>query len=147
MQVSRSVSYTCQMVKQAVVLAAGKGERLYPLTSSRPKVMLPIGNKPILQYVVEALKANDIEEIIIVVGYFREQIQDYFGSGERFGLRIRYAHQEHQLGTGHALLCAEKLTQDKFLVLPGDNVIDAITLREIVNSTQDTILVKEDMVI
>ena len=132
------------MVKQAVVLAAGKGERLYPLTSSRPKAMLPIGNKPILQYVVEALKANDVEEVVIVVGYYREQIQDYFGSGEQFGLRIRYAHQEHQLGTGHALLCAQEVAQERFLVLPGDNIIDAAALRELVNATHDTILVKED---
>ena len=132
------------MVKQAIILAAGKGERLYPLTSARPKVMLPVGNKPILQHVLEALRANNVEEVVIVVGYFREQIQDYFGSGERFGLRISYSIQEHQLGTGHALLCARGKVRDEFLVLPGDNMIDAETLRGLQEKRQETILVKED---
>jgi glucose-1-phosphate thymidylyltransferase len=105
--------------------------------------MLSVGNKPILQYVVEALAHNTVQDIIIVVGYHREQIQDYFGSGERFGVHIRYATQEHQLGTGHALLCARDLAQDRFLVLPGDNIVNGATLRELVHATQDTILVKE----
>jgi glucose-1-phosphate thymidylyltransferase len=132
-----------QKVRQAVILAAGKGQRLYPLTTLRPKVMLPVGNKPILQYVVEALAQNGVQDIVIVVGYHREQIQDYFGSGERFGARIRYATQEHQLGTGHALLCARDLAEERFLVLPGDNIINSSTLRDLVLATQETVLVKE----
>jgi len=130
-------------LEQAVVLAAGQGERLHPLTALRPKVMLPIGNKPILQYVVEALVASSIQEVVIVVGYHREQVQDYFGSGERFGVNIRYATQEHQLGTGHALLCAREMAQKRFLVLPGDNIVTQATIRELVCATQDTVLVKE----
>ena len=130
-------------VDQAVILAAGKGERLYPLTTLQPKVMLPIGNKPILQYVVEALAANGVPEIIIVVGYHREQIQDYFGSGDQFDIRIRYAVQEHQLGTGHALMCAKELIKGRFLVLPGDNILNPLAIQDLIKSTEDAILVKE----
>ena len=121
-------------VDQAVILAAGKGERLYPLTTLQPKVMLPIGNKPILQYVVEALAANGVPEIIIVVGYHREQIQDYFGSGDQFDIRIRYAVQEHQLGTGHALMCAKELIKGRFLVLPGDNILNPLAIQDLIKS-------------
>jgi UDP-N-acetylglucosamine diphosphorylase/glucosamine-1-phosphate N-acetyltransferase len=137
----REESSGSTQVKQAVILAAGKGEQLYPLTSLKPKVMLPISNKPILQYVIEALVTNSIKDIIIVVGYYREQVQDYFGSGKRFGAQIRYTTQDHQLGTGHALLCAKGMTQDKFLVLPGDNIITSATIQELVCATQNTVLI------
>lgn len=128
---------------QAIILAAGKGERLYPLTSTRPKVMLAVANKPILQYVIEALAANKIEEIIIVAGYYHEQIQNYFASGKKFGVKIQYAIQGHQLGTGHALLAARNWAKKQFLVLPGDNIVNADTISPIINMNQDTILVKE----
>ena len=141
--VRRRTSRQPALVEQAVILAAGKGERLHPLTTLRPKVMLPIGNKPILQHVVEALVACSIKEVVIVVGYHKEQVQDYFGSGERFGVHIRYATQEHQLGTGHALLCAQELAQDRFLVLPGDNIVTEVTIQELVCATRDTVLVTE----
>ena len=132
-----------EAVHQAVVLAAGKGERLYPLTSLRPKVMLPIGNKPILEYVIEALVANDVRDIVMVIGYQRDKVQDYFGSGQRFGANIRYVVQQQQLGTGHALLAAQEIVDDRFLVVPGDNVVTASTIRELVFSTSDTILVTD----
>ena len=130
-------------VTQAVVLAAGKGERLYPLTTLRPKVMLPVGNKPILEYVIEALRANGVTEVVIVAGYNREQIQDYFGSGDEIGVHIRYATQEHQLGTGHALLCAREMTRERFLVLPGDNIVNPASIRDLVRCREDSVLVKE----
>ena len=128
-------------VHQAIILAAGKGERLNPLTALRPKVMLPVANKPTLQYVVEALEAVDITDVVIVVGYHREQIQDYFGSGERFRVNIDYAVQEHQLGTGHALLRAKSLMEDKFLVLPGDNIVDQLAIQRLVTTDNNAVLV------
>ncbi|MEE8419212.1 MAG: nucleotidyltransferase family protein, partial [Dehalococcoidales bacterium] len=91
-------------MKQAVILAAGEGQRLRPFTVTRPKTMLSIADKPILQYVIEALAQNGIQDIIIVVGYRREQIFDYMGNGERFGVDITYKIQERQLGTAHALM-------------------------------------------
>ena len=119
-------------VKQAIILAAGRGERLSVLTSLRPKVMLPVGNKPIIEFVIEALAANGIRDIVLVVGYHREMVQDHLGSGERLGVKLRYVVQEHQLGTGHALKIAMESTDQCFLVLPGDNIVKAATVNELV---------------
>ena len=130
-------------VDQAIILAAGKGERLGVLTTMRPKVMLPIGNKPIVEYVVEALVANGILDIILVVGYQRLLIQDYLGSGERFGVNLQYVIQDRQLGTGHALSAAENFAKQRFLVLPGDNIIDANAVRDLASTRGNAILVTD----
>ncbi len=116
--------------KQAVVLAAGEGERLRPFTASKPKVMIRVANKPILQYVVEALERNGIRRILFVVGYKKEKIMDYFGDGKDFGVEIDYVFQKHLLGTGDAVKQAENKTDDRFLVLSGDNVIQADTISD-----------------
>lgn len=131
------------VVKQAVVLAAGRGERLYPLTSLRPKVMLPVANKPILQHVLEALSENGVHDIILVVGYCREYVQDALGSGESLGVRIRYVVQEQQLGTGNALAMAQGMTDERFLIVPGDNLVFAATLRPLLQGQDQSVLVKE----
>jgi len=105
---------------QALILAAGKGERLRPLTETRPKVMLPVANKPILQHNIEQLSGL-VEEVMIVVGYKAEIIKKHFGS-DFCGIKIRYVTQEKQLGTGHAMQQAEPFLKDRFLVLMGDNM-------------------------
>ncbi|MSQ14124.1 MAG: hypothetical protein EXR47_08375 [Dehalococcoidia bacterium] len=130
-------------VRQAVVLAAGRGERLSPLTSLRPKVMLPVANKPILQHVLEALSENGVRDIILVVGYCREYVQDALGSGESLGVRIRYVVQEQQLGTGNALAMAQGMTDERFLIVPGDNLVLAATLRPLLQGQEQSVLVKE----
>ena len=116
--------------KQAIVLAAGEGERLRPFTASKPKVMIKVANKPILQYVVEALERNAIRRIIFVVGYKKEKIMDYFEDGKNFGVEIEYVLQKHPLGTGDALKQAENKADEHFLVLSGDNVIEADTISD-----------------
>lgn len=118
-------------MKQAVILAAGEGQRLRPFTANRPKVMIKIAGKPILQYVVEALKNNGITDIIIVCGYKKEHIYDYFEEDEDLRKGIRYVEQDKQLGTAHALKCAENLLGEEFLVLPGDNIIEKETIKGI----------------
>ncbi|MGD1060042.1 MAG: bifunctional sugar-1-phosphate nucleotidylyltransferase/acetyltransferase [Methanomassiliicoccales archaeon] len=110
---------------KAVVLAAGEGTRLRPFTNTRPKVMIPVANRPILEYVVKALVDNGVKDIVLVVGYRRERIMSYFGSGESFGANIEYVVQEKQLGTSHALLAAKPKVDKEFLVLAGDNIVDA----------------------
>lgn len=130
-------------VAQAVVLAAGRGERLHPLTTLRPKVMLPIANKPILQYVLEALAANGVQDILIVVGYGKEQVQDTFGSGENFGVHIRYFVQAQQLGTASALAAVRGHTQKRFLLLSGDTMIAPETIQPLLEAEGDSILVTE----
>ena len=129
-------------MKQAVILAAGEGQRLRPFTVNRPKVMLFIAGKPMLQYTVEALAKNGIRDIVLVVGYHKEQIFDYMGSGEQFGVNITYVTQEKQLGTAHALAQAKGVIKNDFLVLPGDNLIEADTIARFARAKPNAMLIK-----
>ncbi|QLG61106.1 sugar phosphate nucleotidyltransferase [Halorarum salinum] len=106
----------------AVVLAAGEGQRLRPLTRHRPKPMLPAGTRPILEYVLDALVNVGIEDIHLVVGYERGRVQNHFGSSYR-GSRLTYHVQQKQLGSGHALLQARDVIDGDFLVVNGDEVL------------------------
>jgi len=130
-------------IEQAVILAAGEGQRLRPFTASKPKVMIPIANKPILQYVIEAVAQNGIRKILLVVGYKKDQVMDYFGSGEQFHVDIEYVEQKQQLGTAHAVKQVKGKIKGKFMVLPGDNIIDPVTISKIVLEKPNAILVNE----
>jgi UDP-N-acetylglucosamine diphosphorylase/glucosamine-1-phosphate N-acetyltransferase len=129
-------------MKQAVILAAGEGQRLRPFTLTRPKAMLAIADRPILQYVVEALVTAGIREIICVVGYRKEQVYDYIAGGERFGAEITYVTQDTQLGTAHALSRVKGKVAEEFLVLPGDNLIEAATIAAFSQVKSPAVLVK-----
>jgi Nucleoside-diphosphate-sugar pyrophosphorylase involved in lipopolysaccharide biosynthesis/translation initiation factor 2B, gamma/epsilon subunits (eIF-2Bgamma/eIF-2Bepsilon) len=93
----------------AVILAAGEGRRLEPLTNRRPKPMVPVANRPLLEHVVEAVAAAGIDRIALVVGYRQERIRNHFGDGDDWGVTIEYVEQSTQLGTGHAVLQAESV--------------------------------------
>jgi glucose-1-phosphate thymidylyltransferase len=121
---------------KAVILAAGEGLRCRPLTLTRSKVMLPVANRPILEYIINALAKNGILDIILVVGYKKERIMDYFGDGINFGVRISYVEQNGQLGTAHAIKQTESLIDEKFLVLNGDNLIDPDTISDLLKSEE-----------
>lgn len=130
-----------------MILAAGEGSRLRPFTEDMPKVMLPVANRPILEYVIEALCENGINEIIIVVGYRKESIMSYFGAGEDWKVNIKYVTQEKQLGTGHALLRASDLIRgNEFLVLPGDNIIDKNSISKLIKSSSPVLIVEESKI-
>ena len=129
-------------MKQAVILAAGEGQRLRPFTVNRPKVMLSIADKPILQYVIEALAQNGIRDIVLVIGYRKEQVLDYMGSGKQLDVNLTYVTQEKQLGTAHALAQAKGVIESEFLVLPGDNLIEADTIAQFVTIKPEAVLVK-----
>ncbi|GAH47148.1 unnamed protein product, partial [marine sediment metagenome] len=129
-------------MKQAVILAAGEGQRLRPFTVTKPKVMLSIAGKPILQYVIESLAQNGIRNIVLVVGYKKEHVFDYIGSGEQFGVDITYVTQERQVGTAHALAQTRNVVENEFLVLPGDNLIEASTIAQFVAIKPEAVLVK-----
>jgi glucose-1-phosphate thymidylyltransferase len=118
---------------KAVILAAGEGLRCRPLTLTRSKVMLPVANKPILEYVIRALSKNDIKDIIIIVGYKKERIMDHFGNGNNFAVNISYIDQDAQLGTAHAIKLAQPHVDEKFMVLNGDNLIDEDTISELLH--------------
>jgi UDP-N-acetylglucosamine diphosphorylase / glucose-1-phosphate thymidylyltransferase / UDP-N-acetylgalactosamine diphosphorylase / glucosamine-1-phosphate N-acetyltransferase / galactosamine-1-phosphate N-acetyltransferase len=129
-------------IEQAIILAGGEGQRLKPFTRLRPKVMIPVANKPILRYIVEALAESGIRHIVLVTGYRREEIQDYFGSGKKFGVDITYVVQNTQVGTADALKQAKNIAATRFLVLPGDNIISAETVHPLVDASVNTVIVR-----
>ena len=108
-----------------------------------PKVMLPVVNKPVLEYVVDAVKACGIDEIVLVVGYKKEVIQEHFKDYP--GVHILYQPQEKQLGTAHALLQAQETIDDDFIVLPGDNIIDSSSIASLLAvKASNALLIKEN---
>jgi len=120
----------------AVVLAAGKGTRLAPLTDERPKALVEVTDKPLLGHVFDSLLAIDIDSLVVVVGHLKEQIIDRFGDVYE-GAPITYAHQREQLGLAHALLQAEPYVEDDFVLMLGDNVFRA-NLGDVVNRQQES---------
>ena len=87
---------------KAVLLAAGEGIRLLPITANRPKHLIRVGGKPILEHCIDALKANGVTEILIITHYMGDKIREYFGDGSKFGFKIEYVDQKKVLGTGNA---------------------------------------------
>jgi len=128
---------------KAVILAAGEGVRMRPLTYTRPKVMLPIANKPILEHLVIEAKNAGIEEFIFIVGYHDEHIRNYFGNGEKWSVNIEHYSQRRQLGTADALRMAEGLVDDKFLVLNGDIVVGRQEIARLMKMNDTTMCVIE----
>lgn len=103
------------------ILSAGLGTRLRPLTNDRPKVMIEIGGKPVLEHLINLCKFHHFTEIVINLHYFPQAITNYFGTGSRFGVKIIYSHEKQIMGSGGALKYAQKLLKDDaFLVLNGD---------------------------
>jgi len=111
-------------VTKAVVLAAGKGTRMGDLTEALPKPMMEVKGRPVLESIVRGLVANGISEILIIVGYRREVITDYFGEGADFGCRIFYVEQVVQDGTGRVVELAEDFSDgDPFVLSYGDILV------------------------
>ena len=106
---------------QAVLLAGGLGTRLRSVVNDRPKPMALIGDKPFMEYVVHELSCYDIDEIIFAVGYKGSMVEEYFGDGSRFGVKVSYAYEEELLGTAGAIKNAGRfVTEDSFFVLNAD---------------------------
>ncbi|TRZ89103.1 MAG: glucose-1-phosphate thymidylyltransferase [Methanosarcinales archaeon] len=116
---------------KAVILAAGEGLRCRPLTLTRSKVMIPVANKPLIEHIINAVAENGIKDIILVVGYKKERIMDHFGDGNEFGVKISYVFQDAQLGTAHAVNQVKEHIDGDFIVLNGDNLIDAGTISDL----------------
>ena len=131
---------------QSVVLAAGKGTRLHPLTEDKPKGMVEVNGVPLLTHVFEQLASINVDELVVVVGYRKENIISHFGD-EFQGIPITYAHQRKQEGLAHALLTAEEHIDDDFVLMLGDNVFDAnlqgVVDRQRENHTDAAFLVEE----
>lgn len=131
---------------KAVILAAGEGKRMHPLTFTRPKVMLPIANRPIVEHLLIELKKAGIDDFIFIVGYHGETIREHFGQGDRWGVNIEYAYQRKQLGTAHALKLIERFVDGKFLLANGDILVRVPDIQKVLAGDNITLslIEKED---
>jgi len=119
---------------KCVILAAGEGKRMHPLTYTTPKVMLPIANKPLLEWnLINAIEAG-LKEFIFIISYKSEMVRNHFGNGEKWNIKIEYINQGKPLGTAHAIGMAEKFT-DKFIVLSGDTIFGTQDIKKILKKT------------
>lgn len=113
------------MVKKAVVLAAGEGSRLEPITHAVPKEMVRVGKRPTIEHVLRVLMEGGISEVLVIVGRKKQAIVDYLGSGERLGLDVYFRVEEEPLGTAPAVSLAEGFIgrDEDFAIMYGDNYI------------------------
>lgn len=110
---------------KGIIIAGGFGTRLRPLTHTRPKHLLPVANRPFLEYQVALLRAHGVSEIVFATNYFADKIEAHFGDGSTFGVRMRYALENEPLGTAGAIRNAAALIEaDTTLVLNGDILTD-----------------------
>lgn len=121
---------------KAVLMAGGKGTRLRPITKTRPKPMVPVVNRPVMEHVIALLKSQGIREIIATLRYLPSAIQDYFGDGSRFGVDIEYSLETEPLGTAGSVKMVEKSLDDTFLVMSGDLLTD-VDIRRAIQSHEN----------
>ena len=120
---------------KAVVLAAGKGTRLRPLTDDKPKGMVEVDGKPLITHCFDQLIELGADELIIVVGYMKEVIIDHYGDAYE-GVPITYTHQREQKGLAHALLTVEEHVDNDFMLILGDNIFQA-NLQDVVRRQRE----------
>lgn len=120
------------MKLKAIILSAGEGSRMRPLTLTKPKTMLPVAGKPIIQYNIESLRDNGITDILLIVHYKEEIVRNYFGDGSDFGVNISYKTQKDFLGTANAISYGEDFIDDSIIVLNGDIILDDEIIHEII---------------
>ena len=116
------------MIEKAMILAAGKGTRMWPLTENTPKPLLQLGGTSIIQRQIEALVKMGVKEIHVLIGYQMKEVSDHLGNGRNLGVKIKYIIQEQQKGTGHAVLQADGKISGRFYCLNGDVVTDNANL-------------------
>jgi mannose-1-phosphate guanylyltransferase len=109
---------------QAVILVGGEGTRLRPLTSTVPKPVVPLVDRPFLVYMLEWLKRHGIEDIVLAMGYLPTAVRNVLGDGSAYGVRLRYVEEPDPRGTAGALKFAESLLEERFLMLNGDVLAD-----------------------
>ena len=120
-------------VDTAVILAGGEGERLRPLTRNRPKPLLPAGNRPIIEYVLDSVIEAGISDIHVVVGYKHNRVQSHLGDTYS-DVDLTYHIQEKQLGSGHALLQARDAVTEPFLVVNGDQITEPSIITDVLGA-------------
>jgi len=128
---------------KCVILAAGEGNRMHPLTYTRPKVMLPIAGKPILEWNLLNARAAGLKEFIFVVSYKSEMVREYFGDGKLWNVKINYVNQGKAMGTAHAIGTVESFISD-CIVLCGDTIFGTNDIKQIAKKGTKIGLVKID---
>ncbi|MBP6963344.1 MAG: NTP transferase domain-containing protein [Armatimonadetes bacterium] len=117
---------------KAVIVAAGRGNRMMPLTADTPKPLLLLHGRPILEHILLGLKDAGVKDVLIVVKYLGEKIAEYFGDGSKLGMRVSYVEQTGPMGTGSALLSAEPWVGDEpFMLLWGDVLMESHNYRRL----------------
>jgi len=109
---------------QALILAGGEGTRLRPLTSTVPKPVVPLVDRPFIAYMIEWLRGHGVDDVILACGFMADGVRDVLGDGSGLGVRLRYIEEPSPLGTGGALKFAEELLEDRFFMLNGDLLTD-----------------------
>lgn len=109
-------------VVKAVIMAGGKGTRLRPLTCHVPKPIVPIMNKPVMEYSIEWLKQYGITDIAVTVQYLSDEIIEYFGDGRQFGVHLHYFEETTPLGTAGSVKHAQSFLDDTFVVISADTI-------------------------
>jgi mannose-1-phosphate guanylyltransferase len=109
---------------QALILAGGEGTRLRPLTSTIPKPVVPLGDRPFIAYMIEWLRRHGVDDVILACGFMADGVRAVLGEGSELGVRLRYVEEPEPLGTGGALKYAEELLHGRFLMLNGDVLTD-----------------------
>lgn len=117
---------------KAIILTAGEGTRMRPLTITKPKTMLQIGGKPILQYNIESLRDAGVDDITLVVGYHEEVIKNHFKDGTGLGVKINYVTQEKRLGTADAIGSTREFVDGQFITLNGDIIVDPVLITDLI---------------
>src|SRR3989454_2971104 len=117
---------------KAVVLAAGEGPRMRPLTANLPKPLLPVAGKPFLRHTLEALRTAGITQVAVLIGWQGHRIRESLGDGEAFGLSIAYEEQTERLGTAHAIGCMRAYVDGPFLSVNGDVVVSGEALAALI---------------
>jgi len=128
---------------KAVIMAAGEGSRMRPLSYTRPKVMLPIANQPIIEHLLIEIREAGIKEFVFIVGYHDEQVRGYFDHGQKWGVNIEYCSQKKQLGTADALKQARERLSGSFIVINGDIIAYREDIAHIIKSEGITMAVFE----
>jgi len=128
-------------VKKAVLLAAGRGTRMRGLTADLPKPMLPVRGRPILDHIVTGLRAAGVDQLLIVVGYRADVVQEHFGDGSALGVKIEYTTQVVQDGTGRVVeLARDFVGHDGFVLSYGDILIDPVNYLRLVEPGENTLI-------
>jgi glucose-1-phosphate thymidylyltransferase len=119
---------------QAVILAAGRGKRLAPLTDNQPKVMVPVAGQPLVERLSRQLVANGLRDQIIVVGYMKDMVMSHLGNGSAWGANITYVTQDDPKGTGHAVRMAAPHITGDFCMVFGDSLLESDMIADVLQA-------------